>query len=312
MIRGSVKNVVRAAVSNDRVWALLDRTVLQATRYAEQVREMRRPRQWTSYPVVRAFLAALLSDFTVRHGPFRGLRYPTVLYERSASSRSGGGLLGGSLLLVPKLLGSYERELHPFLEEICARPYTEIVNIGSAEGYYAMGLARRLPTVTVFAFDTDRDATQLCAEMAQLNGVASRVRQGAFCDVGVLKGLPLTDKALIICDCEGYEKTLFTEDAVACLARHDLLVEAHDFIDIEISAFLRQRFGRTHHIRTVRSVDDITKAYSYEYPELEGYDLASRRWLLSEYRPTTMQWFYMTARVPESRVGDLATAQPGG
>jgi hypothetical protein len=219
-------------------------------------------------------------DLTVKHGPFKGMKYP----ERKA--------VGGSL--VPKCLGSYEREFHPVLEKICSNEYSEIVNIGCAEGYYAIGLAMRIPTAKVFAYDTNNEAIDLCKQMARMNNVAERLITGSFCDANTLRSIPFTRKALIISDCKGYEKYLFTEEIVPFLLLHDLLIEVHDFIDIEISSMIRQCFQSTHLITAIQSIDDITKAHSYCYRELRGYDLAVRRMLLAEYRPSIMEWLYMT------------------
>jgi tRNA G37 N-methylase Trm5 len=146
----------------------------------------------------------------------------------------------------------------------------------------------------VFAFDTNDDAINLCKKMAQLNNVTERLITGSFCDANVLQSIPYTKRALIISDCEGYEKNLFTEDTVPILATHDLLIEVHDFIDIEISSVIRHRFESTHIITTIRSIDDITKAHTYEYDELKKYSLEVRRRFLAENRPHIMEWLYMT------------------
>ena len=93
-------------------------------------------------------------------GPFQGMRF---------GSRAAEGCY------LPKLLGCYEHELHPIIARLPRRGYRRVVNIGCAEGYYAVGLARLLPTATVLAFDSTAGARKLCAELAALNGVAERI-----------------------------------------------------------------------------------------------------------------------------------------
>jgi tRNA G37 N-methylase Trm5 len=151
-------------------------------------------------------------------------------------------------------------------------------------------------TAKVFAFDTNEEAVRLCKDMAQMNKVAERLITGSFCDANTLQSIPLTEKALIISDCEGYEKELFTEETASLLAPHDLLIEIHDFVDIGISSYIREIFKETHEIGVFQSIDDIKKAQEYLYDELEGFDLATRRVLLAEYRPAIMEWFYMKPR----------------
>src|SRR4051795_10844916 len=72
--------------------------------------------------VTRRFVA--WHGLTVSGGPFAGLVYP----DRTPIS------------LVPKLLGIYERELHGAIEAAIRAQPDVIVNVGAADGYYAVGL----------------------------------------------------------------------------------------------------------------------------------------------------------------------------
>src|ERR1044072_5114497 len=81
------------------------------------------------------------SGWVVQEGPFKNMVY----VPKSVGST-----------LVPKLLGSYESELHSTLEEIIDRNYQKIIDIGCAEGYYAVGLALKNPKTKIHAFDTDQ------------------------------------------------------------------------------------------------------------------------------------------------------------
>jgi hypothetical protein len=277
-MKSLVKKLITKAVKNNHIWAILDVAFIKAASYASHERKMVYKNKYNKQSLT--ILESLSPDLSVLHGPFKGMLYPEFKSVGSA--------------IAPKVLGSYERELHQILEEICLNDYSEIVDVGCAEGYYAVGLAMRLPKAKVFAFDTDDDAIRLCKQMAQMNKVAERLIIGSFCDAKVLQSIPYTKRALIISDCEGYEKQLFTKDTVPTLANHDLLIEVHDFLDIEISSVIRQRFEGTHSIKTIRSIDDITKAHTYEYDELKKYSLDVRRRFFAENRPHIMEWLYMT------------------
>lgn len=260
---------------------MLDTTFLEVARYMEFKRQRWLP--WRSKKhTADDEIYTLFPDLIVKHGCFKGMKYPEAKAICSA--------------LFPKLIGSYEKEIQPILEKICREGYTEIVDIGCAEGYYAVGLAMRIPTAKIFAYDTNKDAIRLCKRMADLNNVGKRITAGSFCSVETLKSIPFMTKGLIISDCEGYEKKLFVEDTVPFIASCDLLIEIHDYIDINISSLIRQRFAETHEVEIIRSIDDIDKAKSYFYEELTGFDLESRKILLGECRPTIMEWFYMKSR----------------
>jgi hypothetical protein len=247
-----------------------EKGVREAARMAEEARRS----------FVDDAVRTLFPDLAVKHGAFRGMKYPEA---KSAGST-----------LFPKLLGCYERELSGLVERICARPYDEIVDVGCGEGYYAVGLALRIPSATVYAYDIYDKAVELCRRMADLNGVGERVVTGSSCDAATLRALPGGRKVLIISDCEGYEKELFSEDLVPALANYDLLIETHDFIDIDISSTIRRLFANTHACEVFQSIDDIKKAQTYAYDELAGFSLSQRKMLLREGRPAIMEWLFLT------------------
>ena len=281
-MKSLLKKLFLRLIQSEKGWAFMQSTILRAAEFIEwQKFLIDEPKtHYQLNPLAEKLTSLVFPELTVKNGVFAGMKYPEI---KSVGST-----------LFPKLLGSYEKELEPVIEKICQKKYTEIVDVGCAEGFYAVGLAMRIPTATVYAFDVDTVAINLCQKMAELNGVGDRVILGSFCDAETLKNLSITEKRLIVCDCEGYEKQLFTEDAIPFLAKDDLLIEIHDMKDIEISTTLRQRFAKTHKIETIESIDDIKKALNYSYKELDSYDLATRKILLAENRAAIMDWFYLT------------------
>lgn len=247
-----------------------------------------------------AMAVALSPKLAVLHGPFTGLRYATAESAGSA--------------LLPKLLGSYERELHSSIEELLQNNYSDVVDVGCAEGYYAVGLAVRMPQARVHAFDTEARARELCLQMARLNGVESRLQLGAWCDPAALLRLELGPRALVISDCEGYEALLFTPEVAQALAAHDVLIEVHDRADPELGDRLQKLFLATHHVELVDSIDDTRKLRSYCFDELKVFDPVTRREVLSEGRGMVMQWLLLRSRaaVPAAATAIVvkASAQP--
>ena len=272
-----VQHLISSGVQNNLLWKVLDTTLLKPARFAQSSR--------TKYERDRIRMDALeriCPDLIVRNGVFKGMKYP--------EAKSIGSVM------FPKLLGCYERELDPTIESICQTAYTEIVDIGCAEGYYAVGLAMRIPTATVYAYDTNSEALQLCRDMARMNGVDDRVVTDSFCGPETLTTLPLTEKGLIFCDCEGYEKQLFTKDNVNSLSRHDLVVEVHDGMDLSISSYIHDLFAATHHIQMIDTVSDTRRLREFKYEELEPFDLDTRLILIGEFRVISTGWLYMTAK----------------
>src|SRR6185436_5046661 len=110
-------------------------------------------------------------DGRVLAGPFAGMRY----VDRSFGS-----------VYWPKLLGTYELELHATLAALLARDFETVLVAGAAEGYYAVGMATRLPQARIVAWEANTEARTAVAELACLNGVGDRIELRGICDFGGL------------------------------------------------------------------------------------------------------------------------------
>jgi hypothetical protein len=199
--------------------------------------------------------------------------------------------------LIPKLLGTYERELVRVIEEIIRERFEEVIDIGAAEGYYAVGLARRLPAARVHAFEMSERGRALLSEMAMANGVADRVLIKGRCDVADLRDcLVSSRRPVVICDVEGFEATLLDPDRVPSLAHAPLLVEIHETLRPGVGQVIRTRFEITHQIEEIRQAErqiadfPFRTLYTRLLPERSLLDL------LSEWRPQGMTWLWMRPR----------------
>jgi len=68
-----------------------------------------------------------------------------------------------------KLLGFYEQELRPFIEAVIEWKPDVVLNVGCAEGYYAIGMAKRILGAKIFAYDVDPLAQAACKTARDLN-----------------------------------------------------------------------------------------------------------------------------------------------
>jgi hypothetical protein len=223
-----------------------------------------------SGPAASAYVAA--SGLQVSGGPFAGMQYPSGL------ERTNGAL-------VAKLLGAYECELHSVVEELVHSDAAHVIDVGCAEGYYAVGFARAMPATTVHAYDIDGRARAACAELAALNSVGQRVVVREACTPADLAEFPARG-VVLFCDCEGYERTLLDPDAAAVLAHWLILVELHDFIDPTITATIQSRFAGTHTVELIGGEERDPD----RYPQLGSFSARERSALLNEYRPELMSW----------------------
>ncbi len=178
------------------------------------------------------------SDAGVHHGPFAGVALDIdALPVHSA----------------PKLCGTYEDELHEAVEEAIARQPRTIVNVGAAEGYYAVGLALRLLDAPVHAHDADPKALKAVRRNAALNGVSERVHTGGILHGADLDRLVGGGRTLVVMDIEGGEADLLDPARARSLLRADILVELHPAAVPGIEALIRDRFSRSHDMRIIEA-----------------------------------------------------------
>ncbi|HUQ46923.1 MAG TPA: hypothetical protein VM053_01620 [Gemmatimonadaceae bacterium] len=212
-----------------------------------------------------------LTKFKVIGGPYRGMSYfgPHSVPFVDA-------------LPTPKLLGSYEAELHPWIETLIAKGFRNVINIGGAEGYHAVGLAMRLPSTRVTVFDTILAARKAARQLAEQNRVRKRMQFRGFCDANALLDVEL-EGSLIFSDCAGTELMLLDPTMHPGLSQATLLVELHDYFDVRVTPRLIAQFGSTHSIEFVttepRKVED--------YPLLSGMSLDDAAMALDERRKIT-------------------------
>lgn len=183
----------------------------------------------------RLWKEVLKEELVVRQGPFAGMVYPEFISFNSAR--------------LPKLLGTYESEIYADLEKLLSQQPDLVIDIGAADGYYAVGIARRLPNAEVRCFDLNPVALAFCKRMSDANNTQNLSIETLFHPEYFedLSGR----KALLIVDIDGGEKPLFTKKAVASLSGCSLIIETHDYLDPTITSGLIQLFEQTHNIKTI-------------------------------------------------------------
>lgn len=214
---------------------------------------------------------------TVLAGIFEGLRLPVDASWAGMSAY---------------LAGTYEEELVPSLRRLIAASPSLVIDVGCAEGYYAIGLARLLPETPIHAYDIDPYARRVCRRARDLNAADNVTIHGRIKPSDLERRL--CPGALVICDCEGYEVELLDLSAVPGLAAASLIVETHDFVDPTISATLGERFAATHHVETVSA-----QVRCPEVPQLAHLNPQARAAAIDEGRPNEpwpMRWLILEPR----------------
>ncbi len=209
----------------------------------------------------------------VQSGPFEGIK----LLPKEGWEDGNLGVM---------LLGCYEKELHDPIEKEIKRlsgvHRAQVVDVGCAEGYYAIGMKKRLPFADVWALDISETAMQVCEENAALNEVELLTSES------IDRAFKKPD--LVIMDVEAAELFYLDLEKYPALKNATIIVECHDYdLSGEISGPMIQRFLPTHDILCMREgardPNEFTMLHRFH---------SDTRWIaVSEGRPCMMHWLYM-------------------
>lgn len=172
----------------------------------------------------------------VQSGPFKGMQYVDMA-------------IGSSYF--HKLIGSYEAILHPTLEKLRHKKFNTILDIGSAEGYYLVGFGRFYNEAHLVGFEIEEKGRSLTKEMYEMNHLKNKLT--LLGEATAENIVPyITEKTLLVCDCEGGEMDILDPTVSPELLTVDTyIIELHDFLRPGIQESLTQRFKHTHHITIV-------------------------------------------------------------
>jgi hypothetical protein len=216
----------------------------------------------------------------VKSGPFVGMKYVSESIESAH---------------YPKLLGTYELELHPVIEELCNTNFDTIVNVGAGEGYYSIGFALRNNHVQILAFEPRSKGQQLLKDMASMNRVSERVTIHGLCDAPALEeALHKQGKSLVFMDCEGGEAILLDPRVCPSLKTATIVVELHPFLVPGVGEIIESRFQETHTITQVWTRARTVMDFPIQMSQLRRTVLEKHLLdIMFENRQELMRFFYL-------------------
>ena len=224
---------------------------------------------------MRDLHAMLGSPDTILAGPFKGMRYLDPAGQ------------------LPKVLGTFEIELRDAVERFAAMNPDVILNVGSAEGYYAVGLARKIPGARVLAYDISPLAQYRVRCLAAANGVESRVEPKGSCSTDEIPRVAgAASRPAIVIDCEGCEAELLDPGKAPNLKKTTILVELHEMCVANVTRKILDRFSATHDIERIatrgRSPADLPAGVQIAPADLD--------FALEEGRLDKQEWMLITPR----------------
>lgn len=217
----------------------------------------------------------------VNKGPFKGMHYIDEAHVG---------------FVCHKLTGTYEKEIQHIIEQELKIPYDVVIDVGSAEGYYAVGMALFSKAKKIISFEGSEKGRSLQNKLVLLNNVSDKILIKEYCDENLLfQEMSSSDSILIICDVDGYELALLDNNLNPKLNTASMIIECHNHCYDEMESDLVERFSQTHFIESipVRSSADYA---DYPNPNLI-YRMLPKKYkdfpIMETERATEDTWLYL-------------------
>jgi hypothetical protein len=214
----------------------------------------------------------------IQYGPFEGM----IL---TSDTNTSTGMLGS------KILGFYEDVVTDFIFK--NGPYDNCINLGSADGYFAIGLLMKKLTKKSICFEISSTGRESIIRNATVNNCEDSITIFGEADKLFFEKVNSTisrdEKNLIICDIEGGEFDILNNKTFENFTNCTWVIEIHDRIQ-DLSLTNREEL-----------IKNIPENYSYEilksqpicWPEIEILEDLSdndRALLFSEGRRKIGEW----------------------
>lgn len=216
----------------------------------------------------------------VQHGPLRDFK---ILQESSWGNDKAA-----------KILGFYEAEI---LEELSSEAQGKyFVDIGAADGYYAVGFLYKKICVGCVAFESTEQGRQVITNTAKFANITLPllVYDSAQSNFINLVPFPL-DQTVFLIDIEGGEFEILTEENLFLMRQSIIFVEIHDSDDSGKEKF--QRLLRDCEKHFLVKIQKRVFRDPYAYPELDELD-DTEHWLAcSEGRAPDAKWLILRPKI---------------
>ena len=219
----------------------------------------------------------LLSNDQVFYGLYKGMKISDIFWSQYD--------------YCPKILGLYESEIQSEIK-ISKKKY--FINIGSAEGYHAIGQLLQDKEIKCICFEAEKESRKLLKIKAEINNVADRLLIFEKADENFLKliklNLPLINymECCFLFDIEGGEFEILDENNLKILSKSKLIIEFHEknidknFENLNFIKLLERFYSISFLTTSVRDLSVIK--------ELRQFSDIDRWIMASENRPNLMKW----------------------
>lgn len=219
----------------------------------------------------------------VQHGQFKGLDLASDVWWGIHDSGS-------------KILGQYESHVLKQIVDL-SKFYNHFVDIGAADGYYAVGVLKSGIFDKSVCFEISEKGRKVIENNSIINGVRDKIDiLGVATSNELYKILSETPPSVILCDVEGAEYNILSDEVLGASKQSSFIIETHKSHDpSEYNSLhdkLLLRASKYFNVALLkRENPDI-----YSFRELDLLSDDARLLIFSESRTHNMEWICLTPK----------------
>lgn len=219
----------------------------------------------------------------VKYGPFTGLHLNRETWW-------------GKLDLGSQCLGLYEKELLDFIETLPDDRFSHFIDIGAADGYYAIGMLVSKKINHCICFEQSEKGQQTILTNWQRNQAPGKLKILGEANELSLSSLRPEElqRSLVLIDIEGFEFELLSKAFLAKLQACTIIIEVHNWVENFLEKYA-QLLRNAHHFFDIEMVERIDRTTSH-LPELRDMTDDNRLLFTSERRPCMMRFLKLTPK----------------
>jgi hypothetical protein len=228
-----------------------------------------------------------LTNNKVKYGMYNGTYFHGITHWSFADFSS-------------QLLGCYELQIQEKISSIQNKyKLKNIINIGAGIGYHIISLIKNNYFKKGYAFETDKKAREILRKNAIKNNVEKKISilgKGDFISIKNSISQKEINKSLFLIDIEGGEFSFFTEENMKYFNKSYFIIEEHLFhYNTRYTANYKQFFKLIYDNFTIEKIKNSYRN-PFEYKILDKFSDDEKFLMMSESRPNTYRWLYLSPK----------------
>ena len=223
-----------------------------------------------------------LHNNTVAYGPFRGMKLSEDVWWGKGDRAA-------------MILGLYEQEVQKEISD-SPKEYDIFIDLGAADGFFGVGSIVSKKFRKCYCYEASKIGQKAIKLNAIRNSVEDKITIYGIADEDFTDPIPSTEleRAILLCDIEGGEFTLFSKKVFEVLRKSIVIIEVHENVrnaEIEVNNLIDSASEYFNHKFITTGSRDMSK-----FEELRSFS-DSQRWLIcSEGRSCLMRWLVLTPK----------------